>query len=60
LTGLSAKQTYSVIKFNDLFGALTTAPTGATLLGPRSVRFDIVNQTSSDLTLTLVTPLVFG
>ena len=60
LTQLSAKQTYTIIKFNDLFTALTVAPNGAQLLGPRSVRFDIANQTSSDLSMTLQTPVVFG
>ncbi len=60
LTSLSGKQSYTIIKFNDLFGALTTAPTGTKLLAPRSVRFDIANQITSDLSLTLVTPIVFG
>lgn len=33
LTGLTASQTYVTIQINDLFGDLTTASSGATLLG---------------------------
>jgi len=57
---MSGKQTYIVIKFSDLFGALSVAPTGTTLLGPRSVRIDIQNQTSAFFSMTLQTPVIFG
>ena len=48
------------IVFNDLFGALTSPPSGGALLGARNVRFDISNQTSTDLYMSLVTPTSFG
>ncbi len=60
ITSMSGKQTYIVIKFSDLFGALSVAPTGTTLLGPRSVRIDIQNQTSAFFSMTLQTPVIFG
>lgn len=47
LSGMSGRQTYVVINFNDLFGPLSTPPAGAILLGPRSLRFNIINQTTS-------------
>lgn len=43
LTSLSAKQSYVQIQVNDLFGDLTTAPSGATLLGVHLVSFSILN-----------------
>lgn len=41
LSQLTGKQTYTVVRFNDLFTALTVAPANSVLIGPRAVRFDI-------------------
>ncbi len=60
LASLSGKQTHVVLKFNDLFAALTTAPAGSVLLTSRTVRFDITNQTTSTFSLTLQTPVIFS
>lgn len=60
ITTISGKQTYIVLKFSDLFGSLTVAPTGGILIGSRTVRYNIQNQTSADSSMTLQTPVVFG
>lgn len=60
IASLSAKQTYIIIKFNDLYGSLSTAPSGGSLIGPRTVRYNILNQSSADFSITLQTPVVFG
>lgn len=60
VVSISGKQSYIIVKFSDLFGALTVPPSGASLLTSRSVRYNIQNQTSTDFSLTLQTPVVFG
>jgi hypothetical protein len=60
ITGLSAKQSYVQIQVNDLFGDLTAAPSGGTLLGVHLVQFSIPNEALATLYMNLVNPTVFG
>ena len=46
LDGLSGKQKYANIKINNLFEALTSPPTGATLVSSYEVQFDITGESS--------------
>ena len=60
LTGLSSKQKYVNIVTNILFGELTVAPTGATLVSANEVRYDIEGESSSEISFTLRTPKYTG